>query len=187
VLTFGCGGRAVEESGGNSAGASSSTGSAARPNSNAGGPNEITIGGLPGCAGTNCSGGVGGGSSAAGVDGGAPNPDVLVACAPAAGGAQPPPLCTTEYTLGLPCNSATFQICAVPSYQAVIWCGRAGFCAPPPDAGPYNLPNPCEGPCDTIGATCQYAVNQSGGGVSNYMCCADVGGPMWLMADCDVN
>lgn len=170
VMSFGCGGRAAEESSGNSAGASSSDG-----------------GGLSRCAGATCSDGVGGGSSAAGVDGGTPSPNVLVACAPTVGGVEPPPLCTTEYTTGLPCDSATFQICSALGYEAEIWCGRPGFCEPPTDAGSYNLPNPCQGSCDTVGARCQYAVNESGGGVSNYMCCPAAGGPMWLMADCGVD
>jgi hypothetical protein len=114
--------------------------------------------------------------------GGAGN-SVIVACAPPVGGAPPRPRCIMEYTAGLPCDAATFQVCSALSYQAEIWCGRPAVCSPP---APARLDNPCVGSCPVLNEMCQWQVTQNGGGVSPYVCCRDDdGGLAWTIGnDC---
>jgi len=125
--------------------------------------------------------GAGAGGDTSGTSGSsAANAGVLVACAPSVGGAQPRPVCITDYAVGLPCDPTTFQICSSLDYTAVIWCGRPGICdtpAPPPsDAG---APNPCVGSCLTLNQRC---ADPRGTGLPDYTCC-DNGGPWaWVHA-----
>lgn len=121
--------------------------------------------------------------SGAGIagNGGGANAAVLVACAPAVGGAQPRPRCTTEYAVGSPCDPTTFQICSSLGYQAEIWCGRPAYCATPAPLPGEAGTNPCIGSCATLDEMCQWQINQFGGGVSPYVCCRDDdGGLVWV-------
>jgi hypothetical protein len=175
IAAVGCGGRATEQTSGGASTAGSTT---SGPDSGA----PVVIGGLPSCAGTGtCESGQGGApSSDAGIagKGGGANASVLVACAPAVGGAPPRPRCTTEYTVGSMCDPTTFQICSSLSYQAEIWCGRPAICAPP---APLQSQNRCVGSCSVLNETCQWVPNLRGGGVSSYICCRDDdGGLAWV-------
>ena len=124
--------------------------------------------------------GKGGGSGAAGSSGAA-SANVLLLCQ-SPGGAQPPPLCTTQYTIGAACDPTTFYLCS--TMTAEIVCGPPGSCIPPSDAGFTTLPNPCVGSCASYGLTCLYQVNTGGGGVSEYTCCFGDGGLAWAPGGC---
>ena len=167
---FGCGGKAAE------------TASSDPP----------ALGGASGTSAAN------GGSSAGGApiggiiyDGGPSSMSTLVACSPQLGGAEPRPICTTDYTPGLACDPDIFQICSTPGYQAEIWCGRPATCVPVTlptvDAGDAN---PCVGSCPALNQSCSWVVNNMGGGVASYMCCHDYdsglpneGGLVWKLGD----
>jgi hypothetical protein len=169
VGAFGCGGRASEDSRGDTAGAPSG--------SNASGSTSGASGTINGIC-PNCMYGLGG---AGGYTAGSLN--VLLACAPS-GGAQPPALCTSDVVVGAPCYTTAFPLCSTSDYSATIVCGLPGSCIPPADSGSYDSANPCVGACATAGAICQWGVNLSGGGVSTYMCCSDAGRLTWLLGDC---
>jgi hypothetical protein len=140
--------------------------------------------GTGGLGGTNATG-VGGSSSGSGGAGNTANINVLLACAPP-GGAQPPPRCPTEYTVGEACDAATFTLCSDLGYTAQIVCGPPHSCLPPTDAGPFNQPNPCVGSCPALKQSCSWAPGSNGGGVSPFVCCHDGdGGLSWqLGTDC---
>jgi hypothetical protein len=159
-------------------------GCGARASQNA--PDDITTAGGGGAGGSKASsGGAGGKGDGRGVAGssGAASANVLLACH-SPGGAQPPPQCTTQYTLGMDCDPATFYLCSTMGYTAEIVCGPPGSCIPPSDAGLTNLPNPCVGSCASYGLTCLYQVNTGLGGVSDYTCCFGDGGLAWLPGAC---